>query len=550
MDVILRDFRYAARRLLRAPGFTIVAILTLALGIGANSAIFTLFDQVMLRALPVRDPGRLVILKFNGVDSGTLRSRMSGRYYFSEPMYRELAKRSAPVTGLLARAHSWAAVNWQNETEQVDSELVSGNYFDVLGVRPAAGRLIQSADDQQINGAPVLVLSYEFWQRRFGGRSDVVGQTLTVNAHPFTIVGVAAPGFRSVIVGEAPAIFVPISMEQQAVPGLNDLGEWRTRWLNLAGRLQDGVSREQAQAQLDPIWRALRQDDLQRMIATHKGVPRSQRQEFLSSPLILEPGTKGLSPLRGEIGDPLAILMIMVGLVLLIACANVATLLLARGAARQREIAVCFALGAPWYRVLRQLLAESLLLGLAGGLVGLLVAPWATTLLLRAIPEQAGLTGALSAEVDGRLLLFTFTAALVASVLAGIAPALRFSRPNIAATLKENSGSVAGFRSRMRSLLVGGQIGVSVVLLVAAGLFTRTLFNLRHVDVGFATEQLVSFEVNARLTGYQDTRDVYQRIVTALQRLPGTAAVAGNNVGLLNHDTNGDNVTIDSYKAP
>ena len=551
MDLIFRDFRYAARQLLRAPGFATVAILTLALGIGANCAIFSLLDQVMLRLLPVRDPGRLVILKFNGVDAGNLRSRISGGsgYYFSEPMYRELSRRTAPLSGLLARSSYYAAVNWQGETEQVDSEMVSGNYFDVLGVHPITGRLLQPADDQQINGSPVVVLSYEFWQRRFGGSHHVVGQTLLINSHPFTIVGVAPPGFRSAVVGEAPAVFVPITMEQQALPGAGDLGAWRSRWLNLVGRLNDGVTREQAQAQLDPVWHALRQDDLNRMIASHNGVPRSRRPEFLASPLILEPGARGLSPLRNEVGAPLTVLMGMVGLVLLIACANVATLLLARGAARQREIAICFALGAPRFRVVRQLLTEGLLLGLPGGLLGLLIAPWAMALLLHSIPAQVGIAGALSAEIDSHLLLFTFAAALLTSLLAGIAPALRFSRPNVALTLKENSGSVAGFRSRMRGVLVGGQIGVSVVLLVAAGLFTRSLLNLKQVDVGFATEHVVAFDVNARFAGYQDTRDVYRRIMTQLQSLPGTAAVAGSTVGLLDHDTNTANVSVDSYKA-
>ena len=549
MDLILRDFRYAARQLLRAPGFAVVAILTLALGIGANTAIFSLLDQVLLRNLPARDPDRLVILKFNGIDGGGLRSRMSGQYYFSEPMYRELAKRAAPLSGLLARAPYHVAVNWQGQTEQVDSEMVSGNYFDVLGVRPAAGRLLQAADDQQINGSPVVVLSYEFWQQRFGGRSGVVGQTLVVNSHPFTIVGVAAPGFRSAVVGEAPAVFVPIMMEEQAMPGSKEIGDWRSRWLNLLGRVKDGVTREQAQAQLDPVWHALRQDDMKRMLATHHGVPPHQRGDFLASPLFLEPGTRGLSPLRDDLAAPLTILMIMVGLVLLIACANVATLLLARGAARQREIAICFALGAQRLRVMRQLLAEALLVGLPGGAVGLLVAPWALELLLNSLPAQADIIGALSTDIDSRLLMFTFGVAVLTSVLAGIAPALRFSKPNVALTLTENSGSVAGFRSKMRHVLVGGQIAVSVVLLVAAGLFTRTLLSLGKVEVGFATEHVVTFDVNPMLNGYEDTRDVNRRIMSALQGLPGTEAVAGSSVGLLDHDTNGDNVTVDSYKA-
>ena len=549
MEFLLRDFRHAARQLLRTPAFTVVAVLTLALGIGANSAIFTLLDQVMLRALPVPDPGRLVILKFNNVDEGNLRSQMDGSYYFAEPMYRELAKRSDSLTGLLARARYHAAVNWHGQTEEVDSELVSGNYFQVLQVRPALGRLILPADDEQKNGSPVVVLSYAFWQQHFGGARNVVGQTLSVNSHPFTIIGIAAPGFRSAVVGEAPAIFMPIRMQPQAMPGFSDLDEWRSRWLNLVGRLKDGVSLQQAQAQLGPVWHALREDDLQRLIAGHHGTDK-MRQEFLASPLKLEPGQKGLSPLRNDLGAPLTVLMGMVGLVLLIACANIATLLLARGAARQREISICFALGAPRLRVLRQLLSESLLVGVVGGGVGLLIAPWATTLLLSVVPAQAEITSALSAEVDVRVLVFTFVVAFLTSILAGIAPAFRFSRPDVSLAMNEQSGRVAGGKSQLRRLLVAGQIGLSVVLLVAAGLFTRTLLNLRNVDLGFTTDHVLTFEANAKLNGYDDTgaHSVYQRITSELERMPGVTAVAASSVGLLDQDTTGGNITIDSYK--
>lgn len=551
MEIFLRDLRHAARQLVRTPAFTIVAIITLALGIGANSAIFTLLDQVMLRALPVRDPGKLVILKFNNVDGGNLRSRMDGAYYFSEPMYRELARRTTTLD-LLARAPYHAAINWRGQTEQVDSELVSGNYFQVLGVQPATGRLLLPSDDEKKNGAPVVILSYAFWQRRFGGNAGVVGQTLLVNSNPFTIAGVAAPGFRSAVVGEAPSIFVPITMQPQAMPGFDEIGEWRSRWINLVGRLKDGVSLQRAQAEINPIWHALRQDDLQRMTASHNGLPPGRsRDQFIASPLLLEPGAKGLSPLRHDVGAPLTVLMAMVGLVLLIACANLATLLLARGAARQREISICFALGAPRLRVLRQLLSESVLLGIVGGGLGLLISPWATTLLLSIIPEQAGITSALTADVDVRVLVFTFSAAFATSILAGITPAFRFSRPDVALAMKEGSQSVAGGRSNLRRLLVAGQMGLSVLLLAAAGLFTRSLLNLKNVDLGFTTDHLLTFEVNAKLNGYNDdgARGVYQRISAELEALPGATAVASTTVGLLDDDTSGRNISIDSYHA-
>jgi len=551
MESILRDFRHTARQLRRTPAFTLVAIATLALGIGANSAIFSLFDQVMLRALPVREPNRLVILKFNNVDEGKLRSQMFGGYYFSEPMFRALAERTRTVD-LLARSPNQAVVSWRGDSEQVDSEMVSGNYFQQLGVRPAAGRLIVPTDDEKKNGSPVAVLSYAFWQRRFGGRGDVLGSPLTVNSHPFTIVGVAPPGFRSAVVGEAPSIFVPITMAAQAQPGFDWVGDWRARWLNVIGRLRPGVSREQAQAELNPIWHALREEDLQRMRATHEGPATARaRDQFLSGPLLVENGARGLSPLRHDIGAPITALMGMVGLVLLIACANIATLLLARGAARQRQIAVCFALGASRSRVIRQLLSESLVLGFVGGTLGLLISPWALGLLLKLVPAQADITPALSNDLDSRILIFTFAVALLTSILSGIAPALRFSAPQPALALKDQSISVASGRSQLRRLLVASQIGLSVFLLVAAGLFTRSLLNLKNVDLGFATDHVFKFAVNAKLKGYDDqgALALYQRITDRLRQLPGVLSVASDNTGLLDGNQRGMDITVDSYHA-
>lgn len=551
MDALIRDFRHAARQLRRTPAFTAIAVLTLALGIGANSAIFSLFDQVMLRALPVHEPNRLVILKFNNVDEGSLRSRMFGGYYFSEPMFRALAERTKTAE-LLARAPNQAAVSWNGDTEQVDSEMVSGNYFQVLGIRPEAGRLITPSDDEKKNGSPVVVLGYAFWQRRFGGKRDVVGTILSVNSHPFTIIGVAPPGFHSAVVGEAPSIFVPLMMQSEAQPGFDWVGDWRTRWLNVIGRLKPGVSRENAQAELNPIWHALRADDLQRMRATHHGPSTSRlRDQFLSGPLLVEDGARGLSPLRHDAGTPLAVLMGMVGLVLLIACANIATLLLARGAGRQRQIAVCFALGAQRSRVIRQLLAESLLLGLCGGLLGLLISPQALGLLLKLIPAQADVTSALSNDLDSRVLIFTFGIAFATSILAGIAPAMRFSAPNPALALKDQSLSVAGGRSQLRRLLVASQIGLSVLLLVAAGLFTRSLLNMKTVDLGFVAEHMFKFDVNAKLKGYDDqgARALYQRLNEALRQVPGVTAVASDNTGLLDGNQHGANITVDTYHA-
>ncbi len=547
MRALWQQLRYTARVLAKSPSFTVVAILSLAFGIGANTAIFTLLDQVLLRALPVQAPEQLVALTFTGGDEGSLRSRDEGGLYFSYPMYRDLRDRNTVFSGMLATLHYEIAVNWHGQTERATGELVSGNYFDVLGVRPALGRMFQQSDDAAPEANPVAVLSYGYWQRHFGGDPSILNQTIRLNDHPFTVVGVAPAGFRSVVIGDAPDVFAPMMMKAEFTPGWNDLDERRSRWLNIVARLKPGVSPSQAEAVINPLWYSLRGMELKQM----RNPPQRLQTEFMHTHLSLLDGTKGLSPLRNEFSKPLVALMAMVGLVLLIACANVANLLLARGASQQRDIAIRFALGASRLQVMRQMVLESVLLAIGGGVLGVAVASWAATLLLRALPAETRLELAFSGSPDLRTLAFTFGLSLVTGVVFGLAPAFQATHSGLAFTLKEQAGGVVGGgHARFRKVLVAAQTGLSLMLMVSAGLFARTLYNLKGQNLGFRTDHLLAFEVNPKLNGYASTQilSLYDRLLGAIGSLPGVRAVACSHLGLLSDSNAGSNITVAGYR--
>ncbi len=543
-----QDFRYALRQLGKAPGFAAVAIITLALGIGANTAIFSLLDQALLRTLPVKDSDRLVILQSLGSFNGYTSSRTDENFSFSYPMYRDLRDGNSAFSGLIATDKVSVGVQWHNQPELVDGELVTGNYFDVLGVQPGLGRLLVASDDVVPDASPVAVLSFSYWQRRFGSDPAVVNQSILINGRPFTVLGVAPPGFHSVVMGDTPDLFVPMTMKAEIRPGITDLLDRKSRWLNIVGKLKPGLTREQAEAGINPLWYSIRAEELKQRGHSSE---RFKESFLTKSHLFVRDGAKGFSPLRADVQAPLLIIMGMVGLVALMACANVGSLLLVRAAGRIREMSVRYALGAKRARVVQQLLVEGLLLGLAGGALGILIAPRISAWLINMIWSRMAGDLPFSSHPDLRILLFNFSLALLVSLIFSLAPAVQFWRPNLAPALKQQAMTAGAGPLRFRRIAVAVQIGLSLLVLVAAGLFVRTLHNLKSLNVGFETDHLVTFGIRATLAGYQpdQTRDLHTRVLQTLAALPGVRSVAGTTDRELADTNESNNITLAGYTA-
>jgi putative ABC transport system permease protein len=522
---MLQDFRFALRQLRKSPAFAFVAVLTLALGIGANTGIFTLLDQAILRKLPVQQPDELVRLRTVGFHEGsTYFFGGDANDYFSYPSYRELRDKNTELTSLVADAETQVGVRWSNQPELASAELISGNYFDALGIVPSAGRLILPADDVAQNGNPVVVLSFSYWKSRFNSDPAAIEKALLVNGHPFTIVGVAPPGFKSVISGYAPKVFFPLSATPIVNPMMDQPYDIRSAWLTLTARLKSGTSRAAAEAGINPLWHSIRASEMSQM----GNQERLNRLGFLrDSKLLLLDDSRGFSPLRDQVEVPLLILMGMAGLVLLMACLNISSLLLVRAAGRVREMSVRYSLGASRWQVIRQLLIEGLTLSLLGSLLGVLLAPALSNVLLHKLIDDPTAGLPFSAKPDLRILVFNFGLALLVSLLFSMAPALRFVHPDLANSLK--TGTATASNLRLRRLSVGLQIGLSLVLLIGAGLFVKTLRNLRNVNVGFTTEHLLSFGIDPQLAGYktEQVSALHQQILHTLSVLPGVRSVAG-----------------------
>ncbi|MGC2112747.1 MAG: ABC transporter permease, partial [Candidatus Korobacteraceae bacterium] len=467
---------------------------------------------------------------FAGVHAGNVNFYGGDEHdYFSYPIYHELRDRNTVLSGILANAEAQAGVRWNNQPELVAAEQISGNYFDLLGVRPAIGRLIIPADDAAQNGSPVVALSFNYWKARFNSDPGVVGKTLMVNGQPFTIVGVVQPGFRSVISGYAPQVFFPIMTTPLVNPGMvADFNDLRSAWLTVVGRLKPGVSRTAAEGGINPLWQSLRKEQLSHV----DDAERLVRHGFLrDAKLLLLDNSRGFSPLRDQIRIPLLIVMGMVGLVLVMACVNVSSLLLVRAAGRVREMSVRYSLGASRWQIVRQLLTEGLLLGVLGGGLALALAPLVSSTLVRRIAGDSTVELPFSAQPDHRILLFNFGLALLAGVLFSLAPAFHFLRPDLVGALKQQTGTTSSGPLRFRRVLVGMQIGLSLLLLIGAGLFVQTLRNLKNVDVGFSTDHLVSFGIDPQLAGYKTEQAgaLHQRILRTLAALPGARSVGATS---------------------
>jgi predicted permease len=569
MRHLARDLRYAWRGLLRAPLFTLVALMSIALGIGANTAIFTLVDQVILRSLPVRHPAELVLFTQLGYHYGNNR----GGNAMSFPMYEDfreafvdhaaapnLPRVSLPYdlppvvnplfSGVFCRYATSLNVGFGGQIERVPGELVSGTYFSVLGVGAAAGRVIVPDDDRERGANPVAVLSYDYWRSRFGADASAIGRTIIVNNYPLTIIGVSQAGFHGVDIGYVPRVRVPMMMKAQMTPQWDDLDNRRSRWPNVFGRLNPGVTAAQAKAALQPYFHRLREMEMKE--APFRNASADTRERFLKGTIDLLPAAQGRSPLRTQLTQPLWLLMGMVAGVLFIACANVASLLIARAASRQKEIAVRLALGAGRARIVGQLLAESVLMAALGGGLGLVIARWTSRFLLGFLPTS-DTPHVISASLNWRVLAFNFGLSLATGVLFGLVPALRSANRNLAPTLKDQVGTVVGGGEgvRIRKALVVGQVMLSVLLLIGAGLFIRSLRNLHLVDLGIRAGSLVAFNIDPSIGGYSSarTKHFYEDLADRMRTQPGVSGIAFAAMGLLESNEWDSTMTLEGYVA-
>ncbi len=549
MRTLIQDLRYGLRMLLKSPGFTAVVILTLAMGIGANTAIFSLIDGILMRELPVQDAQHLVVLRWSARKAPDIHSQSgygdcrSGQFSrdgassgcsLSMPFFNDVASHVSAFSSVAAFANaSQIDLSGNGMASVVRGQAVSGGFFPVLGVRAAAGRLIDPSDDS-VSAPPVVVLNYGYWKRQFAGSpSSAIGKTVRLNNVPFTIVGIADPRFDSLSPGLVYDVWLPLSVLPQIYPfprvkaRVMDAYSW---WLVVIGRLKPGVGRLEAQAAVTTLFR----NDM-----LHGAKPLSKPEDDPKVDAL--PAQSGLSGSTTEISGELYVLMMAVGIVLLIACANVAGLLLSRATARQKEIAVRLSLGAGRKRIVRQLLTESVLLSLMGGALGLLFAIWGTRAIVTLFASSSDEPFGFSPGIDGRVLLFTFAAAVLTGLIFGLAPAFRGTRINLTPALKEGTrssaaeGRAGGRWFSLGNGLVITQVALAVVVLVGAGLLVRTLQNLRNVDPGFDTRNLLTFRLDPTLIGYKTPqidafyRDLQRRIAA----IPGVESVSYSNSTLL-----------------
>ena len=537
------------RTLFKTPFVTIVAIVSLALGIGANAAIFSLFDQLLLEPLPVPGAERLVNMRAPGPKPGSTSCNQAGDCdsVFSYPMFRDLERVQTVFTGIAAHVTSGANIAARGETHNGDAMLVSGTYFPVLGLTPALGRLLGPDDDRTPGESHVVVLSHAYWQSRFGSDPAVLDQAIVVNGLTMTIVGVAPRGFTGTTIGVKPDVFAPITMRGFSEP-FKGFDNRRSYWAYLFARLKPGVTIDQASAALGTSYRSILNDV---EAPLQKGMSAPTLARFKVKALIIEAGSRGQSSVSRDARAPLSLLLSVTAFVLLIACANIANLLLARGASRAGEMAVRLSIGAARWQLVRQLLGESCLLALMGGVAGIVVAQWTLNLIASMLPPEA--LDTITLRVNGGVLVFTAVLALGTGLLFGLFPALHSTRPDLIAALKGQSGQPSGAKSaaRFRASLATAQIALSMALLVAAGLFTKSLFNVSRVDLGIKADHVVMFRVSPGMNGYkpEQSRRLFEQIEDGLAALPGAVSVSASTVPLLSGSNWGNSVSVEGFKA-
>lgn len=549
MERLWQDLRYAVRTLSKSPGFLVVALCSLALGIGANTAIFSLINTVMLRELPVADPERLVLLTDPAIGLIALETTEGGpRHLLSYPEFEQLRAHNGVFSGMFAAesvlsdldVHTGRSA--QEAAVKAHAQLVSGEFFEVLGLKPVAGRVFTPEEDKMPGANPVAVISYGFWQRQFGGDKTVVGQTIHVGRAAFRILGVAPAGFRGVLLGSDTDLWIPITMQAQALPGRDYLKPRDTLWLQVMGRLAPGMSRQTAEAGVNVAFQQILKG------WAPAELTEKELREFLDQKIQLREGGKGASPMRDQFSDPLVLLMGMVGLVLLIACANIANLMLARASGRQREIGVRLALGAGRWRLIRQLLTESILVSVVGGILGGILAAWGTDLLLAVV---AGSIDHVSADVprDWRVFLFTAATSVLTGILFGVAPALRATRVDVNRTLAASARGSIGGRGRAKTgrVLVVAQVALSLLLLMGATLFVRSLHNMMAQKLGYDRDRLLMVTVDPVAGGYKgaSVAALYQQVRERLRTIPSVRNATLSNARLFEGDAR-DVISLDS----
>ncbi len=544
------SLKLAFRTLAKSPFVSTVAVLSLALGIGANAAIFSLFDQMLIRSLPVHDPGQLVNLSAPGPKPGSQSCNQAGNCedVFSYKMYRDLEREQTSFAGIAAHRLFSANLAHANQTRNATGMLVSGSYFGLLGMQPAMGRLFGPADDQVVGEHFVTVLSHRYWMNQLGGDPSVLNQTIVINGHPMTIVGVAAPGFEGTTMGSRPDVYVPLTMRGVVQRSFDAFDNRRNYWAYVFARLRPDISLEQAAAGINTLYSGVINEV---EAPLQEGMSDATLERFREKQITVVPGRRGQSSMLSDVATPLILLLTMTGVVLLIACANIANLLLAQGANRSQEMAIRGSLGAARHRMVAQLLTDSFVLALLGGIASLLVARGTLQLIASLLPPEDAATLAL--ELNPSVLLFAAGVSVVTGFLFGLYPALHSTRPDLMTLVRAGSGQPSGARAaaRFRSSLVTAQIALSMALLVAAGLFIKSLNNVSRVELGINTDNVIMFSISPVLNGYEpdESQVLFGRVEEELAAVPGVTAVSAAMIPIISGSNWGTNVSVEGFES-